>query len=358
MKRTAICLCAFHAVLVAGVFQLPAVYAQPEQAQVDIDMDTLRAGVPTDRDNSKVDNWINKELTSLRTVLNNPILVPGGVRDFRKNFDSQYNHENNAAQFKKKLAERIGVVFAGEYGGQALNEVVGRAMSQVLLDLRDIDTREALFAGLTATDQVVRYRSAQTLIKLHPAIVGDAALLQQTLTQLRQAAPAAANGVVAAVLYQAAAIDARAAEAVPAVLDMMDARLTLLRQGPAELDRGEVPAIAFLDRAEQAGQLTADLRTQAVQRLAPLLRIHTERYGAPGATSEEKLAIAETIVTAEALLTRITKPDPAPSISRVLQGGAADAAINMQIELIQWIGEPQVAGVLNKAPWNVPAGAP
>jgi hypothetical protein len=132
-----------------------------------------------------------------------------------------------------------------------------------------------------------------------------------------------------------------------------------MASGAATLDRGEVPALNYLDQAESGGKLDANLRTQVVLQLARLLRIHTERYGAADIDANEQAAIAETIITAENLLKKITKPpDKSPDISRELQSGGDNPAINMQIELIQWIGSPQVSGVVNKAPWNVPPGAP
>jgi len=347
------------AALLMSMLWSTAALGQGEAAPEDQDMNTLRVGIPSDRDNPMVDAWINVQLGKLRTSLSNPILIPEGIKSFRASFDAQYNHANNTGDFKKKLAERIGAVFALEYAkGQQLEEVVGQAMARVVLDVRSLDAREAIFAGLTAADEVVRYLSAQTLIKLQPDISADNAATTEVLQKLQAAAPAAGNGVVAAQFYQAAALNGQIADAVAALVAIMDGRLALMRQGPAALDRGEVPAIAFFDQAEQAGKLTPELRVQVVQRLAPLLRMHTERYAQPNNSAEEGWAMEETILATESLLKKMTKPEKSPDITRELQSGGANSALNMQIELIQWIGSDQVSGVVNKAPWGVPAGAP
>lgn len=356
MKRRSVWLWAWSVVIAGGA---AAAVAQPAVSPEDEALNTLRAGIPRESDNIIVDRWVQAELTKLRGALSNEILIPGALKEFRDRFDAQYNHPDNTPEFRKKFAERVGATFANEYRkGQELNPVVANAMARQLLRMQDLDTREALYVGMASNDQVVRYLSGQALVKLQPQIAGDPQLTAQALQQISQAAQSVVNGVVAASLYQAAALPGREAEAVPVILEIMDARLASMRKNEGELTRGEVPAIAYLDQADQSGKLDQNLRAQAVARLAPLLRIHTERFGAQGVGEEERAAIAETISLTESLLKRITRPDPAPDVAGKMQGDDPNAPINMQIELIQWIGGPETQGVVNKAPWSVPAGAP
>lgn len=355
MKRLSVWLGAMCAVCLALA---DGAHAQGQVTPQDEAMNTLRAGVPREQDRSIVDDWIALQLSKLRDALGNPILIPGARKDFYASFNTQYNHEGNTPAFKQMFAQQVGAMFAKEYAkGQQLEPIVAHTMARQLLRMQDLDTREALYAGLTSTDQVVQYLSAQALVKLQAKIAADPQLTAQVLQKLGAAAKAAGNGMVAWEFYEAAAIPGREADVVPVILAIMDARLAMMRGGATTLDRGEIPALRYLAQAQKDGKLDQNLRTQVVQRLAPLLRIHTERLGMEGITQDERVAVEETINTTEDLLKQITRPDKAPDVAGKMADGS-NAAINMQIELIQWIGGPDTAGILNKAPWNVPAGAP
>jgi len=356
MKPTSLWVLSLAIVL---LFNVAVACAQGTSSPEDEAMNTLRVGIPREQDNVIVDNWLNKQLRDMRAKISTPILIPEAVREFRTRIDAQYNNPENTAEFKQKIAERIGAVFAAEFTrGTDLSERAAWAMARVVLSLENAATLDAALAGLKSKDQVVRFLSAQALVKLQPAISADQQKVSQVLAALAEAGTQELNGVALANMYAAAAFENHVPAAVPVILQIFDARLERRREAVGEIDRAEVPAITYLDAAEQAGRLDSAMRTQVVQRLAPLLRILTERYAVARISESEKAAIAETILVTENLLKKITKPEKAPDISREMQTAGADPAINMQIELIQWIGSPEVPGVLSKDPWNVPVGAP
>lgn len=322
-------------------------------------MDVLRVGTPSDRDNPIVDDWITKELDKLREMIKQPVLVHEGVTGFSDRFKKQYNHADNSPKFKAKLAERAGEVFAKLFAGGAGDPIVLRSAATVLQDMKDVNTEPALLAGVQSNNQAVRYLCAGSIIQLHDAIASDAKQATAALDAIGKAGAVEVNGVAMRRLYQAAGMENQVATAVPVMVEMMDARLAKMRANPRDLDRAEIAAVEYFAKADSGGKLDAPLRTEVVQRLAPLLRIHTTRFAESDLSDDERAAVMATIANVEDLLKRITKPTKAPDVSGVMQKGEGnDAALNMEIELLQWIGSKDTPGVLNSAPWNVPTGAP
>jgi hypothetical protein len=336
-------------------------WGQTATSKEDEALNTLRVGIPRDGDNPIVDNWVKAELAKVRAVLGTPILIPEAINQFADRFAKQYDHSENTGDFKQKFAERTGAMFAREYAkGAALEEPVGRAMARVLLAMEDIRTRDAVLAGLSTTDQVVRYLSAATLIELQPAVAADGRLSVQMLQAIGAVGAKEINGVVIARLYAACGYEDQPGAAIDAVLAIMNGHLARMRGGMVrELDRTEVPAIEFLGKMLRDGKLPDAARAPTAQALATLLRFHVERYGAEDVGEVERAAIMETVSLTEDLLKALVNPSPAPEVSgKMFEGQPEVAAINMQIELLRWIGSEQDAGILNKAPWNLPVGAP
>ena len=106
-------------------------------------------------------------------------------------------------------------------------------------------------------------------------------------------------------------------------------------------------------------KLDGGLKAEVVRRLAPLLRMHTERYGDQDVPEHELEAIKDTIDGTEGLLKKIVSPSSgAPNISEKMQRGGDGVVDEMKLELLDWIGYAQGEGILNRAPWEVPRGAP
>ncbi len=317
----------------------------------------MREGVPTSRDNAIVDEWIEAKLDRLRTALADP---QADVHKYRKAFLSaitkEYSDARNSVDFKGKLADRVSEAFRVELTktAEARNINVSRAVAQALVELKSARTREAALAGLAVSDQVVRYLSAKALMEAREGIAADARLAGATLEQIGDLGKVEVNGVVRGMLYRAASYENYVAEAVPAVLKIIDGRLEALRTGAVEWDRAELFACQYLDSLE----LDSVLKAEVVRRFAPLLRIHTVGYGNAGLTTDERWIIQETIDACESLLAKVVAPNRAPQVSSKMQAGGDSASIEMQLELIKWIGTKDEAGILNGAPWNVERGAP
>jgi len=360
-RRSVLLLAAVGACLSLAVTAMGQDAAAPEGASACAALDELRDGAPTSRQHPLLDNCVGEMLSELAEAASSPLTIDRGISDFDEQFRAHYRHEDNSRAFKEKFAERAAPLLRAELAkGQELPPERARVISRGLLVLNSLLCREALVDGLAFPDQVVRYLSAKGLIAINGEIDDDAQLTQRTLNVLARAGESEANGVVVAMIYRACAYEneARSAEAVNAILRILDGRLALLRRLGKNFDRAELVAVDVLDAAVDRGRLNDDVGAEIVRRLAPLLRMHTQRFGQDGVQEHEIEALKDTIDVTETLLKKVVAPSSPPGISEKMQKGGDGVAAEMELELVEWIGTEQDEGVLNRAPWNVPRGAP
>jgi hypothetical protein len=228
-------------------------------------------------------------------------------------------------------------------------------MAEVLSAFDVIQARDALISGLKSDDATVRYLSAKALLGLQNKITADARLARETIAALAQAGAGEKSGVAAGAMYEAASYADYKSESVDALVQMLNGRVDILRQGAVRLDRGELPGLrALSDMESEIGNRANALAGS----LGALLRIHVEHYKPGELDLYEQAAIEETILETESLLKKIVRGSNLPDVAEKMQRGGDAAPIDMQIELNRWIGTDETDGVLNAAPYNVPKGAP
>ena len=320
-------------------------------------MDTLRTRAPTSLDDPVIDNWITAELAKLTEAASDPLEGPEAATRLVDRCQRQYRNEKNSSEFKKRLAERMATRFQAEFDkGENLKPVAARALAETLYNLNTVSVQEGLLAGLSFPDQVVRYLAAKSLASIKTDITADDRLTAVIFETIARRCRHEINGVVASAVYQALSYQDHPAESVAAILNVLDGRLDWLRNSQAELDRAELSAVGFLQSLTLTGESD---KANVVRRLAVLLRIHVQRFGQEDLSDREKAAIAETIFEAESLLEKLVAPSGrAPNIRDKMQRDEPGAALNMEIELNQWIGTEQTEGLLRGLPWDVPRGAP
>ncbi len=332
-------------------------------------LENLRTGDPTTADNKSFDERIDTEINRLNAVAGGAELVARqAAMDFVSRFMAQYNNPNNTVAFKEKFAERTSMKIEEQFNrGADLHPVAARAMAQVLSQLGSVSAREALLLGLNSSDQVVRYLCAKGLAKIIDGVSADARLTDVTLNAIADIAAKETNAVVAAALYEAMQYGSdHAAKVLAAILKVLDGRLEIMRASLQSVDGAETPIIQFL---MQLDGLSSDDKAAIIGRFAVLLRLSVEAYddaSSQGDEAESRLdALDQLIALLEDFIETTVKPSgKAPDIrSEMAKLSKKDenektVVAAMKIELLLWIGTPQTGGELNKAPWNVPAGAP
>lgn len=345
----------WRAVLVVGLsVHTMGVYAQQgNQDPVDSAIDNLRERQPSDLDNQIIDDWVTAAIDTLDTDME--AAPPAEAADrFVKRFADQYRNARNSVEFNRRFAERTGSVFLRAYQAEGVDPNKARALARVLSDMAAEPTREALVAGLSFSDQAVRYLSAKALVGIKADIAADARLTSVILTAIGKAGAAELNEVAAEMMYQACAYPNHSDESAASMLTIMDGRLERMRNSARGLGRADLTAIRFLDSVT----LGNDQKAEVVRRLAPLLRIYVTRLTEPDVSAEERAAIEETIDESEALIRKLVNPSNAPSVSEKMQKGGDAVATEMMLDLNQWIGTEQDEGILNRSPWDVPRAAP
>ncbi len=337
-----------------------AAYAQnPEPTAADLAMDNLRVRAPGGpQDEQILNDWIAQELGRLASGSYTPA-------EFRARLKAQRTDENNdkADKFVTALAGQVGQAFGAKLRDcDKLDPVAARTLAWALRDFRQPAMWRGLEAGLGCAKYAdVRYLCAQAFVGLKDEIEADPLLREQVLAALRNAGRAETSGLVAQQIYQAMDFDeddAQFANATAAIIDVLKARLDrrkALKGGPI-CDGGELPMLGlFQDRRPPNERLTREL----VAQLAVLLRLDVQRMIQPDIDEFERINLVQSIDSGETLLALLVSPPiPAPDVRGALRKGDEVRPVELQLELINWIGVEGTPGVLNGAPWNVPIGAP
>jgi len=320
-------------------------------------LDTLRTREPASMDDPVFDNWIDAELIKLNAAVADPLEGPEAANRFANRCRREYNNDKNSVGFKRRLAERLAARCQTEFDkGADLAPVAARALARALAGLNSVSARDGLLAGLSFPDQVVRYLSANALASIKTDIAADDRLTEAALEDIARRCRDEVNGVVAGAVYRALAYEDHPAQSVAAIVDVLEGRVDQLRSTQLELGHAELPAIRFLQSVNIGGEAN---KVKVVGPLAVLLRIHVQRFGQKNVSDREQAAIAETIFETESLIEKlVAPPGRAPNIRDKMQKNDPGAALNMEIELNQWIGTEQTEGLLNGSPWNVSRGAP
>jgi hypothetical protein len=322
-------------------------------------MDNLRVRAPGGPADEKILNdWIAQELGRLESETCSP-------EDFRARFRDQRTNENNdkAGKFVAALAAKVGDMFGAKLREcDKVAPAVARALAWTLRDFQDTATRRGLEAGLACAKLAdVRYLCAQGFLELQDEIKADPLLREQVLEILRGAGRVETSGLVMQQLYRAMNYDegdGQFAATTAAIVDVMKARLDRRKAHTSGLicDGGELPVLAlFQDRRPPNERLTQQL----VAQLAVLLRLDASRLAEADVDEFERIRLVQSIDACETLLTLLVSPSsPAPDIRGAVRKGDDVRAVEIQLELIKWIGVEGTPGVVNAAPWNVPIGAP
>ncbi|HNO78211.1 MAG TPA: hypothetical protein PKN33_09140 [Phycisphaerae bacterium] len=358
-------------VLISMGFSAPMAFAQAgaDLGPKDEFLENLRTGDPTTADNKSFDERIATEITRLIAAADGADLVARqAARDFVSRFMNQFKNENNSVAFKEKLAERVGLKMVEQFNrGAELPPIAARAMAEVLSQLGSVSGRDALLEGLKSSDQVVRYLCAKGLALIIDGVSADARLTEVTLNAIAEAAAKETNAVVAAAMYEAMQYgNDHTAKVLVAVLKVLDGRLELMRASLQSVDAAETPLVQYLLQLNGLGN---DDKVAIVGRLAVLLRLSVEAYedaNSQGNEAEPRIdALDQLIALIEDFIETTVKPsgkspDIRSEMAKLSKKDQNEAAViaAMKIELLLWIGTPQTPGELNKAPWNVPAGAP
>ncbi|NOX59933.1 MAG: hypothetical protein GXP29_13900 [Planctomycetes bacterium] len=322
----------------------------------------VREGEPAAADDKSFDERISTELKRLNDGAGGADVVARQTAAvFVKRFRDQYNNPKNSDGFKDKLAERASLKFLEQFNrGAELEAAAARAMAAVLSQFGSVFARDALLAGLNSSDQVVRYRSARGMENIIDGVSADARLTEVSLNAIAKVTAKETNPVVAQAMYEAMQYGKEHTDKVLAALMIaLDGRLAEMRKSIKSVDAAESTTLKFLSGING---LSGDDKVEIVKRVGPLLRLLVEAYSElPQNTESEprRDALEQAIVLAEELLESFVSPKgKAPSIRSKMAKGGDSVAIDMQIELLLWIGNEQDAGILNSGPWNVPAGAP
>jgi hypothetical protein len=129
------------------------------------------------------------------------------------------------------------------------------------------------------------------------------------------------------------------------------------------VDRAELDALEFFRQPAVLNALNANQKADLANRLATFLRLDAERYSSRDLggdiAARERECVERRLDALEACLAALVGGGGGDVRGDLKQGGHGRRQVIMQ-QVYAWIGHPatQRAGALNKAPWNVPIGAP
>jgi hypothetical protein len=278
---------------------------------------------------------------------------------FRKRFRDRYTAPSNTPEFSSQFAAQTAAVAATRFRSADLRPEVAVALAQVLADLNRAETHPGLIAGLKSPDARARYLCAKALSRQTAAISGDPAMLRATVEALREAGLAETDPVVLGRIYAALAIPGQLATVFDAYLALFDKRLETKRQTAIREDGAELWAFEFFRTSGTLGALTAEQKAQLAARLAVFLRMAAERYQVSSLKFTEIDRIERTLEGAEEILVQLVG-SRGGNVCTALSEGATENRAAVLEQAYRWVGRPggDTRGVLNDAPWNVPAGAP
>ncbi len=323
-----------------------------QQATEDPAMEELRKRTPAgDNDRQTIDNWLEARFNEARNS-------PGSLREA---VNSVRTAPDSTQPFRNELAERIGLFAEEKLSNANLAAPLATELMWTLRDIADARTRPGLAAGLAHSDSQVRYHAIKGLMEIRDQLITDPTQRSTLIATLRAAGMREENDVVAERIYITLKLPNPSPEVIEAFTAILTARIERYAAG-ATLGEAEVAAIAYLSETN----LDRDQTASVVRQLAVLLRLDVEHYiaGLQGQfKTRQRDAIVRRIALTEEFIRSAVGPaaanagnvvraiaDPLPTTDATI------AAIRLQLN--NWIGTPETEGALNRAPWNVPVGAP
>jgi hypothetical protein len=227
-----------------------------------------------------------------------------------------------------------------------------------------------MLAGLQSAAPVVRERAAYCLGRLIGQVPGQQ--LGAIVNALGAAARQETSGTVLEAMYRALDIPAQAPAAFQAIVTALTERIPKYAAGDVRFARAETAAGVVLQHlVAAAGRQSIPQATlqDAVPPLARLLKLATLSFlaGPTPLMTERQRAVRQadlagcvaTIEGALGVVVHAVKTDVTlPSITSKLTQSAEAVATEVQLELNRWIGTADTPGVLNQAPFNLPAALP
>lgn len=325
--------------------------AQNAQNPLDVNIDQIRRlGAINDEDQQRIQRWIEWEVDRLS----------GGdssqMKPFLETIARQRDNSGNSAAFKAEFGRQLAAVAVARLQNAETKLWSAVGLARALKDWGTVDTVEGLLAGLKTTLPAVRFLSASGLADLIRGIAADNALRGRVITALQAAGVVEDDAVVLMSIYKALAYRNHSGEVLPAYLAILDAKLDGRREGNGPSTSPELPALQYLNAVKS--QLNNQQRADVVARLAVLLRLEAEQLQVANLQFARKAELEETLWLLEELLADLSQQQAQNLVRNEIRNGSGPNAILQAVW--QWVGHEQVQpeGLLNKAPWDVPVGAP
>ncbi len=311
---------------------------------------TISAG-----DQERIGEWIRCEVDQV--IARENAKGGSGFPEFIAKVGQQYSETTNSPAFRAQLAAQAGQVAALELPKPNLPPMAGTAIARILVDFGTVETLPGLLAGLKSPIPAVRLLALRGLTELKTALTKDKIALAPLIQAMKDAGVAETDSIVIRHVYRAMAYVTNAPEVFAAFLAVFDARLAA-RRARVAADGGELEAFEFFRIPEVFQALSADQKTQLVQRFAVFIRLDAQRYNTPDLTTQEMDLLERSLEAVEAILALITR-QPTIINDELVKGGFSRRA-EVWAAVLKWVGDPQsnAPGVLNAAPWNVAPGAP
>ena len=349
-------------------FAQPAEPAEPTLTPEEEAVNALRSLANiSPLDEERIAGWINQAIDK---AVANQADRDARFRTLHTAFEQQRLNPGNSAAFVSALAAQTAQVTTARLQSAEFDPVVARALTRAMIDQNRTQTVPGFVAALRFPDAATRALAANGLSMHLRRVAEDRPRLEQVIGALRSAGEAERDPVALQWIYRALSYDDQFELVYPAFISILDNRLERRGSDLRFCDGAELSALRFFVRV--AGKLNGDQQKELVGRLAALLRFDGERYLADRLTFTEQDRVERSLTLIEELFERFTRQPG--SIRTQLETGVRapldaeppDTATwqtnreAFQQAISAWIGseEPAVEGVLNQAPWSVPASTP
>ncbi len=333
--------------LCAGV----SLWAQPVTDNDEVDELRRRAPAGGGADERTLDDYLTTLIAELSTAPDHPV----AQRSFRERLSRLRDAPDTTPEFNRFLAQRLAQLAATEFAkGKTLPTHTAHSLALALIDAGDKRIAPGLTAALRYPDQPVRYHAARGLRRIRDDLTSNPQdEIAPVVAELQAAGVQEENPYIVENIYLALSFSSPTPEVFGAFVAVLEARIQRYRNGAALANNVETTALDYL-----AGVSIPDqMKVPIVRKLAVLLSLDVERFAQGKLLVGEADMIARRIDTCESLLERLTGRNSG-DVRTKMQTGGPTAAVDMQLELLKWVGAPpQEQGALNEPPWNMPLGA-
>jgi hypothetical protein len=279
---------------------------------------------------------------------------------FRDCFAKQVSDSGNSPQFTVQLVTQTAEIAATQFASPAIAADAAHALARVLVDMNRPETYVGLMAGLKLAEAPARFVCVLGLLRQQSSVAADQAKLTQTVQSLRDVGLTEKSPVVLGRIYEVLAIPGQVGAVFDAYTALFDKRLEDRRKLGFVEDGAELYAFEFFRSSAVQEALSTAQKSQLVSRVAVFLRFAAERYDVPGLGFAELDMVERVLDGAEDVLEGVVGGNQGGKIRDALSAGGAGKSRAILQEAYRWVGNATdgTKGVLNAAPWNVPAGAP